>query len=145
MLETVLRAYKICKLEILNEISEGPVKLKNSFDFDVEFDKEGKIAFGTLSENVELIESQEQFHMNIEIKGVFQINGVKSSNDRKEAHLKIYDSLFPYAHQIISHLGLDCGIPDLNIPKHPMKLDSIHFGEKPGKKNGKIIEMKIEE
>lgn len=141
MIKAGLMGFKICNLSIYNNIEgDGPVKLKHSFHFDAKFDEESKMALGTLTEKIELDGHYEQFHLNLEIQGVFEIENIKSNNDKKAANLIFYEELFPYASQIIAYLALDCGFPGLRIEKHTLELNSIHFGERP--KNGKIIEMK---
>lgn len=133
--------YKIVGLELLNRLQEaGPVQLGNSYDFDVKFNREG-VSYATIKVTIEMIDHPEMFHIDLVLQGMFEIE-VKSMEDKKEAHLKCHDELFPYAKQIISHLCLDTGLPGLSIPKSCMELDKIHCGEKPKSKNGKIIDLK---
>ena len=140
--------FRIRRLSIQNNIGgNGPVKLRSSFDFDVDFDEESETAVAVLTERIELDEHPEQYHIELALEGFFQYSGINNKNDRKIAHSKLYDALFPYADQILAYLVLDCGFAGLRIEKHKMDLEHIHFGEKPKpeKKNGKIIEMKVEE
>lgn len=141
MLKINMLGYKIVGLELLNQIQEaGPVQLRSFYDFDVKFNKEGGMSFATLKETIEMIDHPEMLHIDLMLEGMFEIEGVKSLEDRKEVHLKCHDELFPYAKQIVSHLCVDTGLPGLSIPKNYMELDKIHFKKEP--KKGKIIELK---
>lgn len=140
-MEINMLGYKIVGLELLNRLQEpGPVQLGNSYDFDVEFNREG-VSYATIKETIEMVGHPELFHIDLALEGMFEIE-VKSMEDKKEAHLRCHDELFPYAKQIISHLCLDTGLPGLSIPKSRMELDKIYCGEKPKPKNGKIIDLK---
>lgn len=139
MVKINMLGHKILGLELLNRLQEeGPVQIGSHYDFDVEFNKEG-VSFATIKETVELIDHPELFHIDLALEGMFEIEGVKTMEDKKEAHLKCHDELFPYVKQIISHLCVDTGLPGLSIPKSHMELDKIHCGEKP---KGKIVELK---
>lgn len=140
MVKVNMLGHKILGLELLNRLQEtGPVQLGNSYDFDIEFNKEG-VSYARIKETIEMIDHPELFHIDLALEGLFEIEGVKSMEDKKEAHLKCHDELFPYAKQIIAHLCVDTGLPGLSIPKNYMELDKVHFGRKP--KMGKIVDLK---
>lgn len=142
MIKVDMIGFKIVGLELLNRIQEaGPVQLGNRYDFDVKFNSEG-VSCATIKETIEMVGHPELFHIDLALEGIFETEGVESMEDKKEAHLRCHDELFPYAKQIISHLCLDTGLPGLSIPKSRMELDKIHCGEKPKSKNGKIIDLK---
>ena len=145
MVKIEMAGFRIKNLSILNDIEEnGEVRLRSSFDFTVDYDKDSEAAVAVLTERIELDGYPEQYHIELALEGAFQVSGVKNNSDRKAAHLKFYDSLFPYADQILACLVLNCGFAGLRLQKHEMDLENIHFGEKPEKKPGKVIEMKIE-
>lgn len=143
MLRVEMIGFKISGLEILNNITEsGPIKLGNTSDFEVQFDEKCGSACAVMRQTIELVDKPESFHLDMEVQGIFQIDGIKTMADRKKAHSRCYDEMFPYANHIIKVLSVDLGMP-LYIRKQPMELGSVHFGGKPDKKgnSGKIIEM----
>ena len=143
MVQVEMNGFKINNLSILNDIKEeGEKKLKNTFDFNVEYDRESELAFAFLTEKIEMVGDPKEFYIDLVLEGVFHVTGIKNKNDRKNVHLKLYDALFPYASHVLSHITLDCGLPGLMIQKHPLELGEVHLGETPQNKNGKIIDMK---
>lgn len=144
MVKVELIGFKINGLEILNNITEsGLIKLGNTSDFEVQFDEKCGSACAVMKQTIEMVDKPENFHLDMEVQGMFQIDGIKSMADKKKAHSRCYDEMFPYANHIIKVLSVDLGMP-LCISKQPMELGSVRVGSKPDKKGngGKIIEMK---
>lgn len=145
MVNVQLISYKICRLDMYNDLeSDQGLKIQNWFEFDVTFDIENNIAEAILTEHLKQAEDPSDFGIDLTLKGIFHITGVKSVDSKKEAHIKCYDELFPYAGQVISHLAMNSGMSGLLLKKNPLKLESVNFGEKPEKeRNDKIIEFRV--
>lgn len=136
-----MMGFQIKNLSVVNDImQEGEIKLENTSSFDVKYNQESELTHAFLTERIEIDGHPEEYSVCLVVEGVFHVSGVKRISDKRTAHLKLYNDLFPYASHILSHLALDCGMPGLTIQKHPVELDEVHFGEKP--QSGKIIEMK---
>ena len=144
MVNVQLIAYKISRLEMYNVLqSSQEVELKNSSEFDVTFDIENEMATAMLTEHVKMTGFPCDFSIDLTLKGTFHITEVRSDASKKEAHVKCYNGLFPYAGQIISQLAMNSGMNGLILKKKSMESESVNFGSRPEKeKSDKIIEFR---
>lgn len=128
MVRVELVNYKISRLNLLNRVvMNGPMRLTEV----------------VLTECMELEGCPGQLRIELELEGVFEIEGVINDATKKEAHVKCYGQLFPYANQMARHLAVDLGIPGLALKKRDMANRDIHIGGKSGDGGSeKIIDFK---
>lgn len=128
MADVTLAGYKIKKLDVVNNIQKRKrIQIKNTFGFSCRYSMDGRTAVAVLTESVESDGGQDEFHINLELEGVFSVDGTEDVEERKETHIKCYDSLFPFASQIVSQVGSNTGIGNLLLKKIPMDKDSVAF------------------
>jgi len=132
MLKVDLIDYRINRLDMVNNLGmdvSGTVGIVETSDFYIDY--KGDIAVTTLTGYLEMEDCGNQFHIDLKVEGYFFIKGITSNKIKKEAHVKCYDILFPYADQIVRMLSVSCGILGLRMSKKPMEPEDVHIGEKP--------------
>ena len=68
--------------------------------------------------------------------------GIDDIAAQREAHLKCYDALFPYASQIMSYLAMNSGFQGFALGKPLIQFADINFGTKPNTvESGKVIKL----
>ena len=132
MAEVSLVGYKIKKIDMINAIKQqGELKITNSFGFNVAYTPEDTKAIAELTETLQMADRPEEFHIELTLEGVFDLTGIVDVETKKDAHLMCYDSLFPYANQIVTQLASNSGMSGLMLKKIPMKRENIQFGKNP--------------
>lgn len=145
MVRVELVNYKLSRLDLLNRVEmNGPIRLTDEMDFAVKFeDDDNCLTEVVLTECMELESCPGQLRIELEVEGVFEIEGVINDATKKEAHVKCYEQLFPYANQMARHLAVELGIPGLALKKRDMDNRDIHIGGKSGDGGSeKIIDFK---
>lgn len=141
MVEVVLDDYRIKSIDMRNDIAyDGILSMTNTFEFKVSYSREDSRAVAELTEHVSDKETGDRFYISLTIEGIFSVSGVNGLESKKEAHVRCYDQIFPYAGQIISQLASNSGISGLILKKIPMKESSINFSNGAQEKHeGKMI------
>lgn len=141
MVDVELVSYKISKLKMNNDIPEnGTVELENIVGFDMIYEQDGCIAVL----NVQIRHRQHPgiFAIELELQGLFNTNGICDADTEREAHIRCYDEMFPYANQIMTYLAINSGMQGFVLKKIPIQFASINFGTKPDSMDGgKIIKL----
>lgn len=147
MVRVELMDYKLSRLDLVSRLeTDGPVRLANGMDFVMEFEGDGNgMTEAVLKESIEVDGCPDQFCIKLEMEGLFYIAGVKDTGTKKEAHVKCYDELFPYANQVIKHLAAESGMPGLSLKKRHMDKEDISISGQPGDEgSGKVITFKLD-
>lgn len=146
MADVELVSCKITKLTMVNNISASEtLQLENVRDFDVRYKQDNRVAVAVLSVKVRHRQNPDIFCIALELQGIFRLNGFNNVVSKKEAHIKCYDALFPYADQIVTYLTVNSGMPCFRLQKIPLNPESINFGPKPNSVSSeKIIELKLD-
>lgn len=145
MLQVELLQYKIARIDMLDLLEDdGEVRLINRTECGVGFEEEENLATVNLTEYVELDGGYDTFHIELELEGLFRIEGMEDREIRKEAHVRCYEKLRAYAEQIMKHLAAETGLTGFAIPQRAMEPDLIEFGRKPEERKGKTITFQIE-
>ena len=149
MLKIELLDYRIRRLDMLNKLNGseegGEVEISDGMDFSVDFKFKDNLAVAVLTECLEM-EGSNKFHIELTLEGFFHVEGIKSDKLQKEAHVRCYDGLHPYADQLIRILSLSSGILGLALKKRFMDPKSVNIGKKPKPvKDGKVIDFQAGE
>ena len=92
-----LLSYKINRLTMMNNITDsGMVQLENVMDFDVKY-RHDCLAVAVLTEYVRHRLDPDLFWFELELQGLFRLDGIDNADDKREVHVKCYDDLFPHA------------------------------------------------
>lgn len=148
MLKMELLDYRISRLDMLNKLNkseeDGEVEISDKMDFSVDFKFKNNLAVAVLTECLEM-EASNKFYIELTLEGFFHVEGITSDKLKKEAHVRCYDGLFPYADQLIRMLSLSSGILGLALKKRALDLKNVHIGKKPrDAKDGKVIDFQPE-
>ena len=129
-----LLGYKISRLELLNELEEsGEVRLSDHMEFSVRFEPGEDMAVAVLEQYLGM-EDSSKFHLKLVLEGIFHVDGIKNGKFPKEEELKCYDSLFPYADQIIRMPSIESGLMEAAVEKKDLEPVSVGNGQ-----NAKIV------
>lgn len=150
MVNVNLKFYKIKKLDVMNDMKQPrAMKVKQDFDFNCYYSADGKTAYAALTETLEMMENPDDFHIRLVLEGVFDVSGDGEigQDDKKQAHVLCYDTLFPYAAQMISQIGMNTGVHIL-LKKVPMDASFVGFskmGEGAASDSEKMIDFPSED
>lgn len=118
MLDIELFGYKISKINMINDIPEtGPLQLKNNIKFNIDYADDNETAEAILLSCIEHMKNPGMFLLEIEIKAIFEMDGIKSIDEREEANLRCYDELFYCMEQIMAYLMANTGIEGVRLRK----------------------------
>ncbi|EOS20908.1 hypothetical protein C806_04716 [Lachnospiraceae bacterium 3-1] len=102
-----LLGYKVSRLELLNELEEsGEVRLSDHMEFSVSFEPGEDMAVAVLEQYLGM-KGPSKFCLKLVLEGIFHVDGIRNGKFPKKEQLKCYDSLFPYADQIIRMLSIE--------------------------------------
>ena len=109
-----LQAYKVDKIEFVNELENGTkIALGNKYSYQVQYAVAKNIAKGTFDIEVHDKENPDKFKIHIIIVGIFSFD----EKEKKELiHTETFKSLFPYAKALITTVTANCGIQPVIIP-----------------------------
>lgn len=143
MLSVELVFYKIYDIKMSNNLKDnGLIQLENSMGFDLKFGQDDQSAVAVLTEYVRHREEPNLFCIELVVQGIFRLTGIKNVSAKREAHLKCYDELFPYANQIMTYLTGNSGMNGFMLKKFPIEFADINFGTKPDNMDsGKVIKL----
>ena len=131
MVDVTLIGYKIKSIDLLNTIKrQGELKIGNTFGFNVAYSSDNTRAVAELTDSVQMVDRPEEFHLDLTIEGIFEVNGITDNETKKDAHIMCYDALFPFANQLVTQLATNSGMAGLIFKKIPLKRESIQFGKK---------------
>ena len=67
------------------------------------------------------MEDSSKFCLKLVLEGIFHVDGIRNGKFPKEEQLKCYDSLFPYADQIIRMLSIESGLMEVAVEKKDLE------------------------
>lgn len=118
------------KVDSLFDIKEDiELRVQNSFSMNVNYDYENKMCIATLNNLTNAPDSPDSFHINLEVIGIFSYQGIESDEDRKEAHIQIYNFLFPYMQSMVADLSGKAGLPPLMIEMTKIDPGDVNIDE----------------
>lgn len=143
MVNIELQSYKIKELKMANNLKTNrDIHLINRNEFGMEFEDNSR-ATAVLTEYVRTQEGN-GFYMELAIEGAFCLEGIEDTESWKEAHVKCYDKLFPYAEPIMEFLAANSGMIGFVLKKKPIKVGDVCVGLGKGEKySGRIIELPV--
>lgn len=143
MVNIELQSYKIKELKMANNLKTNrDIHLINRNEFGMEFEDNSR-ATAVLTEYVRTQEGN-GFYMELAIEGMFCLEGIEDPESWKEAHVKCYDKLFPYAKPIMESLAANSGLTGFVFEKKQIKVSDVCAGlEKEEKYSGRIIELPV--
>lgn len=141
-----LLTYKISKLTMINDITDnGMVQLENTTEFDIKYGQDS-LAVAVLTEYVRHRQSPNLFWIELELQGLFRLNGIDNEVDKRAVHIKCYDKMFAHADEIMTYLAKNSGMLNFKLEKIPINHESINFGPKPENSInlGKIVKLRAD-
>lgn len=121
MLNVTLISQRVQEIHFINHIeSSGKIEMTNSFNFHVTFAEDNRSCRAKLYQAAKMKNDPDRLFISGEIVGIFRVDGMESDKDRREAHVRCYDQLFPYLQSMISFLAAGSGLPNFLIQKRPI-------------------------
>lgn len=104
------------KINSFFEIKENvELQVQNTFSLNVNYTNDNSECYVTLKNDTNAPNNPDVFNINIEIIGIFKCENIVSLEDKKSAHVQIYNYLFPYAQSMVAELCVKAGLPPLMI------------------------------
>lgn len=141
MVSVELDLYKISQLKMNNNIPEnGTVELENVVGFHMIHEQNSSVAILTVQ--IKHRQHPDMFAMELELQGLFRTNGIYDEDTERDAHIRCYDEMFPYANQIMEYLAANSGMQGFMMKKFPLEFADVNFGTKPDSiDSGKVIKL----
>lgn len=138
-----LISYRIKKLKMANGLNNGGiVQLENAMECGIEYGANNKSADAVLVAYVKHIENPNQFYIELELQGIFKLDGINDAVSKKKAHTMCFETLFEHANSIMPFLATNSGLQGFMLQKPEIESETVNFGSKPNDENmGKIIEF----
>lgn len=127
-----LVSQKVQEVHFVNKLEKsGQIQLQSSFNFNVNFSKDGQRCVARLYQSIKDPDGGETIFLSAELVGAFACEGVATDEDKKQVHTQCYDQLFPYAQTTITSLMAASGIPGFQLRKPRMDTDKVVVGQNP--------------
>lgn len=124
-----LLKYKIKRLCMTNTVQSegGRILLSDSSEFRLNVSDGCCIAVGTLTVGIGSKEFFDGMGIQLEMEGYFGLEGIEDLESKKEAHMRCYDAIFPYADQIVKFLAMNSEMKRIVLRKSRMDGEKIHI------------------
>lgn len=134
MVYVKLLKYKIKRLSMSNTVQSegGRILLSDSSEFRLNVSNGSCIAKGTLTVSIGSKEFFDGMGIQLEMEGYFGLEGIEDLESKKEAHMRCYDAIFPYADQIVKFLALNSEMKRIVLRKSRMDGEKIHIESEEG-------------
>lgn len=135
MVNARLLKWKIKRLNMSNTISnhDGRILLADNGTFRIQVSDDHRMAIASLTASIGEKEHFNALGIQIELEGFLGLEGVEESPEsKKEAHMRCYDVMFPYADQIVRFLAMNSAMVGIGLRKSKMDQSSIQFEPKEG-------------
>ena len=103
--------------------------ISNEFSLNVNYSEDNKSCFATLINETKVPDNPNVVEISVEIVGIFSCEGIKTSEDKKDAHLQIYNFLFPYVQSLVADLFGKAGLPPLMLERTDIDISSVNVDE----------------
>lgn len=109
--------------------SEKTLEIRFHFNFKVLYGDDKKRCRATIEQNAIAVENPQLFNIRATVEGIFDTSPLLTDDEKKEAHIKIYNALFPYVQALISQLSVNAGFPPLIVQPVKIPADKISIEE----------------
>lgn len=129
-----LLKYKIKRLCMTNTVQFdcGRIQISDSSEFRLNVSNGSCIAKGTLTVSIGSKECFSGMGIQLEMEGYFGLEGIEDLESKKEAHMRCYDAIFPYADQIVKFLAMNSEMKMIALRKSRMDGEKIHIKSEEG-------------
>lgn len=136
MVTVRLEKWKIKRLELFNTLrSQGRIRLSESSGFEIKVSDDHSMAVASLKASIGEKEHFNALGIQIELEGFFSLEGVeKSPKSKKEADMRCYDAMFPYADQIVKFLAMNSAMNGITLRKEEWARTVFDLARKEGER-----------
>lgn len=118
------------KINSFIEIKQAiQLQMSNTISLNVNYEKDNKKCFAFIANKTIAIDHSDEFSIDLELVGIFDCDGINSNEDKREAHVQIYNLLFPYLQSMIADLSSKAGLPPLMINSANINANEIQIDE----------------
>ena len=87
------------------------------------------MCFAALTNKTNAPQNPEVFDIELEIIGIFNCQGIENGEDKQNAHVQIYNYLFPYTQSMVADLSAKAGLPPLMIERVDLDPKEVNINE----------------
>lgn len=123
---------KLEEVHFTNKLQQkGQIQLETSFNFNVNFAKDGSRCVARIYQSIKDKDGGEQLFASVDLVGAFACEGIVTEEDKKIVHAQCYDQLFPYVQSTVQNLMQSSGIPGFQLRKAIINTDRVQVGQNP--------------
>lgn len=105
------------------------LEVQNTFSMNVSYTDDKKMCFATLTNQTNAPKNPDIFNIDLEIIGIFSCQDINSNDDKRDAHVQIYNYLFPYTQSMVVDLSTKAGLPPLMIERVDLDPAEININD----------------
>jgi len=116
MIYTKLTAHRVTESNLsVNVGALQEIQISVEYNFGISYTEDNKQAVAKIEQRIKTGNDPETFFLSVTMEGVFDCENIIDDEDKKNAHINIYNQLFPYVQAHISYLTVCAGLPALII------------------------------
>ena len=112
---------------VMNLQENRQMEVENTFALQVDYAEDNKACMAVLRQAVRDKEKPEEFAVELVLAGLFACEGIETDEDKKQAHVKYYEALFPYAQSMIAAMTVSAGLPAFMAPRARLDPEKIQI------------------
>ena len=135
---------QIKKIKMVNGLSSrGAVQIENSTELVIEHEWDNGLTEVVLKTCVKH-KNPSQFCIELELEGIFRRDEINDAVSKRKTHMICYDTLFPYANQIMTFLATNSGLQGFMLQKQ--EIEPVNFDSNSNDDDiGRIIELRYDD
>lgn len=105
----------------------GSFSVRNNYRFRVDYLGDGTQCKATLEQRSVAKDGSEIFSLTVEMLGLFNCEELSTQEDKRQAHIRAYELLFPHMQAFIRGLTVQSGLAPLLVSPDPPKEEEVEF------------------
>ena len=128
MIQVDLQQQGFRQINLVMNLSENrQIEVENAFGLQVDYAEDNGACMAQLHQAVRDKLKPEEFSIELTLVGVFACEGIQTDEDKKQAQVKIYEALFPYAQAMLANLTVSAGLPAFLAPRARLDPEKIQL------------------
>ncbi len=112
---------------VMNLQENRQMEVENTFALQVDYAEDNKACMAQLHQAVRDKEKPDEFSIELVLVGIFSCSGIETDSDKRQAHVKLYEALFPYVQSMIAGLSVSAGLPAFMAPRARLDPEKIQL------------------
>lgn len=109
----------------VNIVNNSTINVETKHDYSVYYSEDEKSCRAALQIGVVSQSNPDELSILCTVQGDFVVDHIENDDDKRRIHVECYNSLFPYAQQLLARLCNDSALPPFFFPKHDIKEEDV--------------------